>query len=257
MSLELLGRIQQELSITGSAIHETILAIAERANRKAQVFRLHSQASSLLTQIEQVHGELGRQIAALCAKRSPFSHESIVPSDQLAEFLGQASDRVQHFKRTLLGVDSQIREIKLETIHHELLTLQQDLSLRAAAIERFHLVQGAPIVGKAFAEMALPASVHLVTVLRGPFLLPHDNALVLRTGDVLVQQGTNHAWVNNGDKPCRIAFILIDAKDPPAWKQKWTKSRPAAWRQSRGPNCIKLLTLSLILLTDHGIRERI
>jgi len=34
-------------------------------------------------------------------------------------------------------------------------------------------------------------------------------------GDVLVQQGTNHAWVNNGTKPCRIAFILIDAKTPP------------------------------------------
>jgi len=189
MSLELLGRIQQELSITGSAIHETILAIAERANRKAQVFRLHSQASSLLNQIEQVHGELGRQIATLCAKRPPFSHESIVPTDQLAEFLGQASDRIQHFKRTLLGVDSQIREIKLETIHHELLTLQQDLSLRAAAIERFQVVQGSPIVGKTFAEMALPASVRLVTVLRGPFLIPPDNALALRIGDVLVVIG--------------------------------------------------------------------
>ena len=53
MSLELLGRIQQELSITGSAIYETILALAERANRKVQVLRLHSQASNLLSQIEQ------------------------------------------------------------------------------------------------------------------------------------------------------------------------------------------------------------
>ena len=41
MSLELLGRIQQELSITGSAIYETVLALAERANRKVQVLRLH------------------------------------------------------------------------------------------------------------------------------------------------------------------------------------------------------------------------
>ena len=136
MSLELLGRIQQELSITGSAIYETILALAERANRKVQVLRLHNQASSLLSQIEQAHGELGRQIAALCAKRPPFSHESTLPSDQLERFLGQAGDRVQQLKRTLLSVDSNIRELKLETIHHELLTLQQDLSLRAAAIER-------------------------------------------------------------------------------------------------------------------------
>lgn len=189
MSLELLGRIQQELSITGSAIYETILALAERANRKVQVLRLHNQASSLLSQIEQAHGELGRQIASLCAKRPPFSHESTLPSDQLERVLGQAGDRVQQLKRTLLSVDSNIRELKLETIHHELLTLQQDLSLRAAAIERFPVVQGSQVIGRTLAEVALPASVRLVTVLRGPFLVPPDDALVLRAGDTLVMIG--------------------------------------------------------------------
>jgi len=189
MSLELLGRIQQELSITGSAIYETILALAERANRKVQVLRLHNQASSLLSQIEQAHGELGRQIASLCAKRPPFSHESTLPSDQLERFLGQAGERVQQLKRTLLSVDSNIRELKLETIHHELLTLQQDLSLRAAAIERFPVVQGSPVIGRTLAEVALPASVRLVTVFRGPFLVPPDDALVLRAGDTLVMIG--------------------------------------------------------------------
>ncbi|MGH7147503.1 MAG: TrkA C-terminal domain-containing protein [Nitrospiraceae bacterium] len=186
MSLELLGRIQQELSITGSAIYETVLALAERANRKVQVLRLHSHASALLSQIEQVHGDLGRQIAALCARRPPFSHESTLPSDQLERFLGQAGDRVQQLKQTLLSVDSHIRELKLETIHHELLTLQQDLSLRAAAIERFPVVQGSPVIGKTLAELALPASVRLVMVLRGPFLVPPDGALVLRVDDILV-----------------------------------------------------------------------
>jgi K+/H+ antiporter YhaU regulatory subunit KhtT len=142
-----------------------------------------------LSQIEQVHGELGRQIAALCAKRPPFSHESTMPSDQLARLLGQAGDRIQQLKRTSLSVDSQIRELKLETIHHELLTLQQDLSLRAAAIERFPVVQGTLVIGKTLAEMALPPSVRLVTVLRGPFLVPPDAALVLRVGDILVMIG--------------------------------------------------------------------
>jgi hypothetical protein len=189
MSLELLGRIQQELSISGSAIYETVLALAERANRKVQVLRLHSQASNLLSQIEQVHGELGRQIAALCAKRPPFSHESTLPSDQLERVLGQAGDRIQQLKQTLLGVDSHIHELKLETIHHELLTLQQDLSLRAAAIERFPVVQGSPVIGRTLAEVALPVSVRLVTVLRGPFLVPPDNALVLRVDDILVMIG--------------------------------------------------------------------
>ena len=189
MSLELLGRIQQELSITGSAIYETVLAVAERVNRKVQVLRLHSHASSLLSQIEQVHGELGHQIAVLCAKRPPFSHESTLPSDQLERLLGQAGDRIQQLKWTLLGVDSRIRELKLETIHHELMTLQQDLSLRTAAIERFPVVHGSPVIGKTLAEMALPVSLRLVTVLRGPFLVPPDDALVLRANDVLVMIG--------------------------------------------------------------------
>lgn len=189
MSLELLGRIQQELSITGSALYETILAIAERVNRKVQVLRLHSQASSLLSQIEQVHGELGRQIAALCAKRPPFSHEATLPSDQLDRVLSQAGDRIQQLKRTLLTVDGYIRELKRETIHHELLTLQQELSLRAAAIERVPVVQGSPAVGRTVAEMAFPASVRLVTVLRGPFLVPPDDAMLLRLNDILVMIG--------------------------------------------------------------------
>jgi hypothetical protein len=189
MSLELLGRIQQELSITGSAIYETVLALAERANRKVQVLRLHSQASNLLAQIELGHGDIGRQIAALCAKRPPFSHESTPSSDQLESFFGQAGDRVQQMKQTLLSVDSQIRELKLETIHHELLTLQQDLSLRAAAIERFSLVQGSPIIGRTLVEVTLPPSVRLVTILRGPFLVPPDNPLALRVDDVLVMIG--------------------------------------------------------------------
>ncbi len=189
MSLELLGRLQQELTITTSAVYETILAVAERANRKAQVVRLHTQASSLLSQIDQVHGELGRQIVTFCAKRPSLSHESALPSQELGDLLGQATDRVQHLKRTLLSVDNHIREIKLETIHHELLTLQQDLSLRAAAIERFPVANGSPIQGKMLADISWPVSVRLVTVLRGPFLVPPDNALQLRLNDILIMIG--------------------------------------------------------------------
>jgi mannose-6-phosphate isomerase-like protein (cupin superfamily) len=45
-------------------------------------------------------------------------------------------------------------------------------------------------------------------------MLLDDSEIHLKAGDVLVQQGTNHAWVNRGTEPCRIAFILIDAKEP-------------------------------------------
>ena len=34
----------------------------------------------------------------------------------------------------------------------------------------------------------------------------------MKPGDIAVQRGTMHAWVNNGSVPCVFAFILIDAK---------------------------------------------
>jgi quercetin dioxygenase-like cupin family protein len=40
-----------------------------------------------------------------------------------------------------------------------------------------------------------------------------DGASVhLKAGDVMVQRGTIHNWVNKGSAPCIIAFILIAAK---------------------------------------------
>jgi quercetin dioxygenase-like cupin family protein len=34
----------------------------------------------------------------------------------------------------------------------------------------------------------------------------------LEAGDVLVQRGTVHCWVNRGKVPCVMAFVLVDAK---------------------------------------------
>ena len=38
-----------------------------------------------------------------------------------------------------------------------------------------------------------------------------EGETLLRAGDCLVQRGTNHAWSNRTDKPCRVAFILVSA----------------------------------------------
>ena len=45
-------------------------------------------------------------------------------------------------------------------------------------------------------------------------MLLDDSEIHLKAGDVLIQQGTNHAWVNRGTETCRIAFVLIDALEP-------------------------------------------
>jgi mannose-6-phosphate isomerase-like protein (cupin superfamily) len=39
-----------------------------------------------------------------------------------------------------------------------------------------------------------------------------DETVHLKAGDVLVQRGTIHNWINNGSVPCVIAFTLVSAK---------------------------------------------
>jgi quercetin dioxygenase-like cupin family protein len=41
-------------------------------------------------------------------------------------------------------------------------------------------------------------------------LLLDDTAVHLKTGDVVVQRGTVHAWTNRTNEICRMAFILTD-----------------------------------------------
>lgn len=56
-------------------------------------------------------------------------------------------------------------------------------------------------------------SVDYVVVMSGEIDMELEGSVVhLRAGDVLVQRGTIHNWVNRGTTPCVIAAILIDAK---------------------------------------------
>lgn len=61
-------------------------------------------------------------------------------------------------------------------------------------------------------------SVDYAIVMSGEIDMLLDQSEVhLNAGDVLIQQGTNHAWENHGTEVCRIAFVLIDANAPPQW----------------------------------------
>ena len=58
-------------------------------------------------------------------------------------------------------------------------------------------------------------SVDYAIVLEGEIdMLLDDSEVHLKAGEFLIQQGTNHAWVNRSDRMCRIAFVLIDGVDP-------------------------------------------
>ena len=207
MSIEFIGRLQKELSITAGAVYESVVAISERVNRKVHILRLHGQAANLLTQIEKVQGELGHRIADSFPNRWSTSHE---PTPLTADFerpLNQATDRIHHLKQTLLKVDSQIRNLKSETIHEDLLTLQRDLGMRGAAIDRILVSRGASATGKTVASLSLPPSVRLVTIFRGPFLIAPSEDLVFHPDDIVIAVGlrTELEQVTEWFNPTRTA----------------------------------------------------
>jgi quercetin dioxygenase-like cupin family protein len=56
-------------------------------------------------------------------------------------------------------------------------------------------------------------SIDYVTVISGEIDMEIDGTSVhLKAGDVLVQRGTIHNWVNRGNAPCIIASVLVAAK---------------------------------------------
>ena len=56
-------------------------------------------------------------------------------------------------------------------------------------------------------------SIDYAVVMSGEVDMELDDAKVhLKAGDVLVQRGTIHNWVNYGTEPCLIAFVLIAAR---------------------------------------------
>ena len=46
-------------------------------------------------------------------------------------------------------------------------------------------------------------------------MLLDDSEVHLKTGDVVVQRGTNHAWSNRSGKPVRMLYVLIDGQYDP------------------------------------------
>ena len=58
-------------------------------------------------------------------------------------------------------------------------------------------------------------------ILSGEIELELDDGAkrAMREGGIVIQRGTNHLWRNVTDKPCRIAFILIEA---PAYEHNGT-----------------------------------
>ncbi|KAI1410243.1 hypothetical protein F5Y13DRAFT_75564 [Hypoxylon sp. FL1857] len=64
------------------------------------------------------------------------------------------------------------------------------------------------------APMHRTLSLDYAVVLSGEIVLELDGGeeKTVKAGDVIVQQGVNHAWHNRTDEVCRIAFVMVGSE---------------------------------------------
>ncbi len=69
-------------------------------------------------------------------------------------------------------------------------------------------------------------TIDYAVVLEGEItMLLDDEDVVLKTGDVVIQRGTNHAWSNRSDKPVRMLYVLIDGEFDDELKEHFDDGR--------------------------------
>ena len=104
-----------------------------------------------------------------------------------------------------------LRVVDFPPVTPELESVSQTDLLRAMGVDS-HSPDGAKA---RHPYMHRTKSVDYGVILTGEIdMLLDDSEVHLKTGDIVIQQGTNHAWVNRSDTFCRIAFVLIDGHDP-------------------------------------------
>ena len=75
---------------------------------------------------------------------------------------------------------------------------------------RFIVMEFAPGI---VSEMHRTETIDYIVMLSGEIDMDMDEGSVkLSAGDIMVQRGTNHAWVNRSTAPARLAIVLMDAK---------------------------------------------
>ena len=189
MAAEFFRRIRKEFKLTARGIHETVLAVSERVNRKVQILKLHWQAASLDDQIERLHQQLGAELCAALASPDDRQTHGAPAAGSTGQHLAEIASRVRLLKKELLRVDPLVRQIESEALREDLLILERDLFLRSATIERLWVVQGASASGCTAGQLGLPSSVRVVAVLRGPALLVSFDTVLFRPGDTVILLG--------------------------------------------------------------------
>ncbi|MGH7250814.1 MAG: TrkA C-terminal domain-containing protein [Nitrospiraceae bacterium] len=188
MTTEFLQRIRKEVSVTQDAVREIVIGLSERVNRKVQTLKLHWRAASLSDQRESALQELGAYLASLLVQTSGLPERDSERLGAEARVV-EAASLVRGLKKESMEIDALVRELEADALREDLLRIQQDLTVRAATLERISVPQGSSVLGQPVSHLSLPPATRVVAVCRGPAFLAVDQHLVLRAGDIVILVG--------------------------------------------------------------------
>ena len=89
-----------------------------------------------------------------------------------------------------------------------------DAMMQEIAADAFEKIGAAHhrVDNKKHTAMHKTETIDYIILLKGDITLILDEEEIdLKPFDVVVQRGTNHAWVNNGDEPALLIAVLIDS----------------------------------------------
>lgn len=70
------------------------------------------------------------------------------------------------------------------------------------------------VVGQPHPLMHQTTTLDYIIILSGEmYLIMEEGETLLKTGDIVIQRGTNHAWSNRTEEPCIQLAVLIDARE--------------------------------------------
>jgi len=110
-------------------------------------------------------------------------------------------------------------------------TVQEDAGTRVLGTAppangtRFAVIEFKP--GNELSALHRTDTIDYVICISGEIDMEMDDSTVrMKAGDVMIQRGTNHGWVNRGSVPARVAFVLIDGQPKRSNSVTGTRSAP-------------------------------
>jgi mannose-6-phosphate isomerase-like protein (cupin superfamily) len=165
------------------------------------------------------HDGEGRSVVLKDSVIGPYAHEPLAASGVRQFVFWLTEDMPAHTTEEDVGA----RKVKIPPPPHGTIFRMVDFPPEQADVAKLPMDHMAKILGDVHHDTGHPSrhpfmhrtkTIDYIIVMSGEIDMLLDVGEVhLQAGDVLVQQSTNHSWVNRGTEVCRLCVVLTDADE--------------------------------------------